>query len=166
MRKPKLTVERLRELLIYDRETGLFTRRIGVPGHAAGEAVGSVDGNGYLLTTVDGEYHRLHRLAWLYEHGAWPDALIDHKNRKRTDNRLSNLRLATKVENAQNASHHRDCRSGIKGVWEYKPGRWRAAISLEGHRIHLGVFETSDAAGRAYMAASERMQTHGGNGNV
>ncbi len=64
MCKPILSYERLRELLDYDPETGVFTRRIQLsPRYPIGSAAGSDDGTGYLQTTIDGSKHRLHRLA-------------------------------------------------------------------------------------------------------
>jgi hypothetical protein len=86
-----LTAERLREQLRYDAETGVFTRRVG-SGHArAGDMAGTVHSTGYVRISIDGGKYTAHHLAWLYVHGVWPYQ-IEHINRKRSDNRIANLR--------------------------------------------------------------------------
>jgi len=91
-KQAKLTAERLRERLRYDAETGAFTRRVG-SGHArAGEMAGTVHSTGYVRITIDGGKYTAHHLAWLYVHGVWPSDQIEHINRKRSDNRIANLR--------------------------------------------------------------------------
>jgi hypothetical protein len=104
-----LTAERLRELLHYDPDTGVFTwlrvkgRRVRV-----GALSGKANGGGYFQIGVDGRIYYAHRLAWLYVHGEWPVASIDHVNCDRCDNRLANLRPATKAQNAANARKRTD----------------------------------------------------------
>jgi hypothetical protein len=87
-----LTAERLREQLRYDAETGVFTRRVE-SGHACvGDVAGSVHSTGYVRIGIDGWKYTAHHLAWLYVHGVWPSDQIEHINRKRSDNRIANLR--------------------------------------------------------------------------
>ena len=91
-KQDKLTAERLRERLHYDAETGVFTRRFG-SGHArAGDMAGTVHRTGYVRISIDGGKYTAHHLAWLYVHGVWPSDQIEHINRKRSDNRIANLR--------------------------------------------------------------------------
>ena len=97
-----ITAERLRELLHYDAETGVF--RWKVRPYRTSIQSGTVAGMiyaGYRRIRVDGQMYQAHRLAWFYIHGHWPVNLIDHKNTIRDDNRLSNLREATRAENVQ-----------------------------------------------------------------
>lgn len=88
-----LTAERLRELVHYDPETGVMTRRVALSNrNKVGQVVGYLNrGDGYLYATVDAKSHAVHRLAWLYVTGAWPEHQVNHKNDKRTDNRFANL---------------------------------------------------------------------------
>lgn len=159
-RKP-LTAERLRELYEYFPETGMFRRRrlpgeynrkVGglTPGHACGR---------YLGLGIDYRRYYCHRLAWLWIHGEWPAHEIDHINGDPHDNRLSNLRAATKSENGYNKRRGTRNTSGIKGVHYYrKTNKWRAAISLGYQRTkHLGLFDTKEEAAEAYRVAAFRV---------
>jgi hypothetical protein len=87
------TTDRLNELFDYNRETGVFTRRITVWYNAkAGDVVGHLSGDGYLHCAVDGAKYKLHVLAWKIHYGQWPSDQIDHINLIRTANWISNLR--------------------------------------------------------------------------
>ena len=96
----ELTAARLRKMLHYDPETGVFTRLW------TGNVTGCPDAKGYLRIAADGRSYRAHRLAVLYMTGAWPSEQIDHINQVRTDNRWSNLRPATNGENGANTHTH------------------------------------------------------------
>jgi hypothetical protein len=146
-----LTAERLRELMDYDPETGVFTRRVhaGARGRGrAGDVAGSVDDKGYIRIVVDGRRRLAHRLAWLYVTGEWPAEQIDHISGVRDDNRMCNLREATHAENCRNAKR-RSGRTGFKGVVP-RGNRYIARIKKGGRCIHLGTFETPEAAHAAY----------------
>jgi hypothetical protein len=153
-----LTAERLRELLHYDPDTGVFTwlrvkgRRVRV-----GALSGKANGGGYFQIGVDGRIYYAHRLAWLYVHGEWPVASIDHVNCDRCDNRLANLRPATKAQNAANARKRTNNSSGFKGAyWNARRNKWMASIEADGHQRHLGYFDNPTDAHKAYVAAAER----------
>lgn len=76
---------------------------------------------------------------------------VDHINGDRLDNRKENLRACSRAENSRNSVKHRDNTSGYKGVsWHEQKGKWRARIRRNGKEKHLGLFETADAAARAY----------------
>ena len=88
----RLTAERLRQLLDYSPETGLFYWRVKRGSVAAGTEAGTWHGNGYRKIHIDGVPHLAHRLAWLYVHGEHPTGEIDHRNGNPADNRISKLR--------------------------------------------------------------------------
>lgn len=100
------------------------------------------------------------RARYLYMHRVLADArpgdVVDHIDGDRLNNRRSNLRLATARQNAMNTRAHYDGSSRFKGVWRNaKKGRpWCAGICVRGVRMHLGVFQTEEAAARAYDAAA------------
>ena len=148
-----LTAERLRALLHYDPETGVFTWRPGRPRVADGATAGTVDGGGYIRIRIDGRKYAAHRLALLYVNGRWPPADTDHVNGDRTDNRTANLREATTSENMQNVRLARAGNlSGFLGVT--KAGRrWTSEIRVHGRRIYLGCFATPEQAHAAYVEA-------------
>lgn len=77
---------------------------------------------------------------------------VDHKNGDGLDNQRSNLRPATHRQNLIN-SRKRNVTSGFRGV--DKPTiRWRARIVVNGVRHHLGMFDSKEAAGRAFDEAN------------
>jgi hypothetical protein len=111
----RLTQQRLKEVLSYDSESGVFTWAVGRPKAAKGAIAGGFSDRGYLTICIDGVKHRAHRLAWLYVHGVYPDQ-IDHENHVRHDNRMINLRASNSYENSRNKSKPSDNKSGVVGV--------------------------------------------------
>jgi len=160
--KTEISAARLRELLHYDPETGVFTRRVTRNAIAkAGTVAGTLDRGGYVAIMVDGRRHKAHRLAWLYVYGKWPSGCLDHINRLTGDNRISNLREVTYSENQQNTLLQSNNTSGYRGVvWDKKKRRWKAHIKLNGKRHHLGSFITAEVAHEARKAAEVTLHTH------
>ena len=114
MAKEILTQERLKELFLYDKDTGFFVRhkKLG----PKKEVAGHVATKGHRQIMLDGNLYMAHRLAWLYVNGSFPDKLIDHINRNPDDNRIKNLRQATSSENQQNTKVRKDNLCGEKGI--------------------------------------------------
>lgn len=158
-----ITQARLKELLHYDPDTGVFTR-IGIAGrNGSTRSVGSVAGSvskstGYVRIMVDYREYLAHRLAWLYMTGKWPSLKIDHRNTVKTDNRWVNLREATDVQNSSNRKVKANSASGLKGVTK-RGSKWYAAIKVNGEFKHLGCFATPELAAKAYTDAAN--QIHG-----
>ena len=145
-----LTAERLRELLRYDPETGIFTWRTNRRGGARAGNIAGCKTDGYIQIHVDGEIHRAHRLVWLYVTGKWPVLYLDHKNGSRNDNRFSNLREATKAQNNRNHRPHPNSKSGFKGVSTDHGYGWRARCAEQ----YLGFFRSPEEAAKAYDRAA------------
>lgn len=137
--------KRLKEIFDYDSR-GFFITKIRRGKCKPGSVLkGTPDGKGYKQITVDYKVHRFHRLVFLWHHGFLP-VFIDHKNRRRSDNRIENLRAAT---NAQNGWNKR-LRPGYKGVhFTPKTGRFRAKIRKD-RQVHIGYFATAREAALAY----------------
>lgn len=156
-----LNVARLRELLSYCPETGIFIWKIWRGGPAvAGSIAGGTDSKGYRQIKLDGRLHLAHRLAWLYVHGEPPTGHLDHIDRNPKNNAISNLRLCTHAENHQNTGIRADSTSGVTGVSFNKPSaKWLAYISKNGRRHRLGLFETIDDAVAARLAAKAQIHT-------
>lgn len=151
-----LTVERLKELLSYDPETGVWTWLISPRQNVA---VGSPAGylqNGYRVITIDRKPYRAARLAFLYMTGILPAIFIDHENLNRSDDRWSNLREASRSANGANRPINKNNTSGFKGVsWHRSAGKWGARIRVCGRSRRLGLFSTPEAAHAAYIVAAD-----------
>lgn len=88
-----------RDRLSYDPETGSLRWR---DGPKAGRVAGTVGVSGYRRVCINGKQLRAHRIAWFIYHGAMPNDQVDHVNRNRDDNRISNLRDVSNAENQRN----------------------------------------------------------------
>ena len=99
---PMLTAARARALFDYDPETGVFQNKTGRGGITVGAVAGFLGFDEYWRLQADGRTYAASRVAWLYVHGEWPPGELDHKNGQRLDNRIENLRPATRVQNIVN----------------------------------------------------------------
>lgn len=145
-----LTTERLRELVTYDPETGIFRWRVSRPGCHPGDECGRVHHLGYREICIDGTLYRACRLAFLYMTGSFPEHLVDHIDRNRSHDAWSNLRPCTQQQNMANTA----ARSGIKGVsWDRDRGRWLAQARIDGRKKNLGRYVCLGAAIKAHREA-------------
>lgn len=154
-----ITQERLKELLRYDQETGVFTWRVRASNRIhIGDMASNKTDHGYGQICISGKRYRAHRLAWLYVTGRFPRNEIDHKNGIRDDNRWANLREATPVENRQNLAVYATNTSGFTGVCWHKPTqRWMARIHASGKQKCLGYFEDKIVAAAVYAQAKAEL---------
>lgn len=99
----------LAEMIRYDPDTGHLWWKVGGGRRHMDRPAGTVNPNGYVQVQINKVLYKAHRLAWFLYHGAWPDGEIDHINRVRDDNRIENLRVVDRMDNAANngASHVR-----------------------------------------------------------
>lgn len=156
---PGLTQERLKELLHYDPITGLFTHIKARQRVIIGSVAGSVDkAQGYIRIGIDGKVYPAQRLAWFYMTSEWPTHLIDHEDTERSNNVWTNLRPATRSQNAHNTKLLDRNTSGYKGVsFERSRNKWTAHVTAYGKRQRIGMFDTAEAADGAARAVREVM---------
>ena len=134
-----LTQKRLKEILHYNQDTGVFTRD--------GKPVGGIKHNGYVIICICSMRIEAHKLAFLYMTGAFYKGDVDHINHVRNDNRWINLRVVTRQENMRNAKRSKINTSGCTGVtWDKVNNKWMAQICISGKCIKLGrFFDITDA---------------------
>lgn len=161
--KKALTADRLRELLSYEPDSGVFRWKVDRASHKAKASAGSVAGRKgvrYVVIGIDRKFYRAHRLAFLYMTGNWPDREVDHKDRNGFNNTWSNLRDVTHKENSENLSLSKANKSGHRGVyWDKTNLRWRASIMHNGKSRALGRFATIDEAVAARASAEREVFT-------
>ena len=147
-----LTQERLKEVLGYDPETGMFRWKMSpAPSVNIGDTAGHKHIRGYIQIGINGKRHRAHRLAYLYTHGYIPEYGIDHIDRNPSNNRIDNLREVSQQCNMRNTGNYCTNTSGCKGVyWNKHNNRWCAQITVNGKRKYLGTYDKDDFASAVY----------------
>lgn len=157
-----ITAERLRELLHYNPDTGIFTWRVGRRGKARkGSVAGCPTGYGYLTIRVDWVMYQAHRLAWIYMTGSMPQWTIDHKDGDRVNNRFANLRDVPSRVNNENVRAPYKTKSERQHMLGVQPvalsGKWVSRIRVNGREHYLGAFRYEWAAHLAYLFAKRRL---------
>ena len=153
-----LTQDGIRKALHYFQETGEVRWRFGNGRNVKPwQLAGSINGHGYRDIKINGKTIAAHRLIWLYVHGHLPKNVIDHKNRVRIDNRLSNLRDVSYTDNSQNIGVPIHNRSGHLGVsWLKTHKSWTVFIKVDGKNKWLGYFKDLEQAVAARKAGEAK----------
>ena len=173
----ELTQQSVKEILDYDPETGVLSRCEldrrwfrrdqdwrGYSRRCVGLEVGSVTGSGYMQFSLLGKQALyVHRVIWLWMTGKWPSE-IDHRDRDRQNNRWSNLREVTHVENGHNMRMNRNNTTGITGVYRKKSGKFWSDIYVDGQWFNVGTFDTLEQAAAARKVAECKYGFHVGHG--
>lgn len=150
--KTPLTMERLRELLDYQPETGKFFWKVTTRGTRAGEEAGCVRPIGYRAISIDYTSYYAHRLAWFYMTGEWPKRQVDHKNGDRDDNRIANLADVSVSQNSHNTVKLGPKNTtGYRGVTRYAD-KFIAQGMIEGKLEAIAMCDTAEEAAEAYKA--------------
>lgn len=145
----RLTQSKLKNLLHYDPDTGVFTWKNPAgtktkPGDIAGCASKHL---GYRYITVLNKRRLAHRLAWVYMTGRWPEDQIDHINGERDDNRWVNLREADQSQQCGNSALRSDNKAGARGVyWCKEKRKWAVDLQYQGRRYRLGRYTDFEEA--------------------
>jgi hypothetical protein len=127
-----LTQSQVKHLFDYNPETGKLTRK------KSGKTVGNLNHRGYFNIGINYKVYLVHRIIWLYVHGYFPENDIDHIDRNRLNNQISNLREVSKQCNARNSGLYINNFSAVTGVsLDKKQMCWRAHIRLNHKRYYL-----------------------------
>ena len=124
----------------------------------AGKKCGSTNQYGYLCVSL--KFNKkmrvvlVHRIVWAMHFGKWPSEWLDHINGVRTDNRISNLREVSPLQNAWNSIRKRG--KSPTGVTRTSNNKYSAKIKVNGKDVHLGTFNSESSAAYAYENASKK----------
>ena len=155
-----LTLQRLKEVLHYNRRTGLFTWNIKISKKVTvGSTAGTISYFGYIQIGIDKKLYLAHILAWFYVYGVWPTGEIDHKDTDKKNNRIKNLRDVTHANNLQNQVRARTDNKSTKllGVtFDKYRGTYMAKICTDKKYKFLGRFETPELAHAAYVKTKRK----------
>jgi hypothetical protein len=153
-----LTQERLKEVLSYNYETGIFTR---IKRTSNSVSIGDIAGwkDDYWKIKVDAKTYLAHRLAWLYVYGEWPKDVLDHIDHDTYNNKISNLRDITRTANQHNQiTYHKTNSSKMMGAHYHKTKKkYQSRICVNGKTIYLGMFGTAEEANKAYISAKRKL---------
>lgn len=183
-KKPLPTPEELRQLVLYEPETGRLFWLPRPPSmfiagsqsaergaaiwnsqHAGREAFVTITNYGYLIGSLFKRMVVAHRVAWCLHYRRWPSMQIDHINGVRTDNRIANLRHVTNQDNCRNKVLSPTSSSGVHGVRRKGNSRkWVATITVNKQEITIGRFDALDDAILARRAAEREYGFHPNHG--
>lgn len=153
-----ISVERLRELFEL-KDDGTLVRRVMCGGQKAGTVAGAKHSQGYVQVGVDGVNTYAHKIVFAMVNGFWPELDIDHIDGNRSNNRPSNLRLATRRENLTNMRNGRPNKTGYRGVCRHINGLFNARMKIGAKVMSLGYYKTSREAAEVYVL--ESLEHHG-----
>jgi len=156
MTKAIITQEELKSQLHYDQNTGIFTWKEKKQGRTANL---SITPKRYLRIKVLNTVYLAHRLAWLYVYGEFPKIYIDHINRNPSDNRISNLRETTAMQNSQNMTKSNKPLNKV-GVHSLRNGGYSSSIKVNSKTKWLGTFKTEEEAHQAYLIAKRELHAY------
>lgn len=156
-------------LLGYNPLTGRGVKWLTKPGRGGkafhwNQITPATNGDGRTHVRINGSVQQWHRIvAQHFLNGGNPirrDLEVDHRKPvtgRASQDRLDNLRIMSRSENAQNrekAQHRKTGSSKYAGVyWDSHAGKWRVRVrnALKGTRQNLGLFTNEREAAQAYV---------------
>lgn len=152
---PLPPLEVLNTLLHYDPETGEFRwKQLRRNQISENSIAGHRHVSGYIHIKISGKVYKAHRLAYKMYYGIEPDDILDHIDMNRSNNRILNLRIATRSQNVANSKVRSHSLTGVKGVCCIS-NRFRARIRFDKKEIFLGSYQTLEEAKSAYDKAAK-----------
>lgn len=159
MKKVKVPSEdilhRIKHLMRIDGASVVWSENASIK--KRGEVCGTVNQNGYVIISVNGQKLTGHRVSYFLTNGIWPMEIIDHIDGDKTNNAPKNLRLVSHLENCRNKRVNNNP-TGFQGVYmkrdknHKKP--YKAQITIARNSKYLGCFATPEEAHEAYKKAS------------
>lgn len=154
----------------YDPETGVLTWRVRLANSTfIGQEAGTESchkGKTYRHVKAFGKRYVAHRIIFLWKTGDWPPYEIDHEDGNGLNNRWSNLKPKTHLENSRNQRKPSNNSSGVIGVnWNKESRKWKSYIYSNGSQIHLGSFTNKVDAIAARKAAEAELNFHPNHGS-
>ena len=148
------------ETLNYNPETGVISKFIKCKGRDV--EVGYVKDTGYrdIKIYIGNKNKRLsaHRLAWFFYYGYLSEIEIDHIDRNKDNNRISNLREATKQQQRYNIERQSNNTSGYRGVvWRKDRNKWEARLQINGRLKRFGTFSCPKEASLVIEAKAKEL---------
>ena len=142
-------------LSAFDYQDGNLVRKTGRV-NEIGQIAGSVHkASGYIHVKINTKAHKAHRLVFLYHYGYLPEC-VDHIDGDKANNRIENLRAATKEENCQNQKVRSTNKSGCKGVkWNSKLNKWQVEVNKNYKSHYFGLYEDLELASLVAIEATE-----------
>ena len=157
---PQLSCDEVKNALEYRAADGVLIWKIKPrPSIRVGAVAGHKRSN-FITLNIFGKRTRAHRLIWFMHHGEWPDGEIDHINCNPLDNRIENLRIANRSQNAANCKNGRVGKSGHMNVWKTRNGRFMACVKTitDGFKSY-GTYDSAEEA--ASVAKDAHIGVHG-----
>lgn len=160
-----LTRKEILKFFIYDKERGVLiwrhhwskshvTRFVGKEVTSESER----EGLRYIRVRLKDQLFLVHRIIWFLEKNDWPD-LIDHIDGNGRNNRIENLRVATKRQNMQNMRKHRS--GHLLGTSllcdRYNDPRWLSKIKIGKEYRRLGRYYTQQEAHVRYLQELKKL---------
>lgn len=151
-----ITQEKVKEFFDYKNGNLIWRKTLKKNQVCVGDVAGGIDSNGYRIIKVDGRHYKAHRLVWLWFYGYFPEGFLDHKDKNRSNNKIDNLREASRQCNIRNCGNYKNNTSGVKGVWWVSRDRkWAVEIVIDGKRVRLGWFKDFTEAVAHRLAAEQ-----------
>ena len=157
-----LTASLLHQTHVYDPNSGILYRRLK---HGILKPTGTLHSSGYLFAGIRYKVYKVHRIGWLMHYGEWPKNELDHIDGDRANNRISNLRDVSRLENTRNMAKPINNTSGVVGVnWDKVRGKWIAKIGHNDQTVYLGGFGTLEEAAQRRKDAERELGYHANHG--
>lgn len=151
------TLEDVKTLISADFCTGVLSWNGNADPRCRNKTISRISFNGYVVLSFKNRQMYAHRVMWLLVYGHWPTGDLDHINGNKQDNRIENLRVASRLVNNQNLHKAKSpSKCGLLGVEKNHNG-WRARIRVGGKRIGLGTFKTPEEAHETYIKAKREL---------
>jgi hypothetical protein len=152
-----ITQQQCLDLFEY-RDGELFWKVRKAKANHIGDKAGHLNNTGYYRVSIDYKLYLIHRIIFLMHHGYLPQ-FLDHIDNNPQNNRIENLRPATKTQNICNTSLRKNNTSGVKGVvWIRSIKKWEVRVDINHKRHTFGYFK--DLAEAAKVAEKARNELH------